>query len=425
MFSFFWNLALALLLIAALPRYLYRFRKSPDLMRALKEKMGFGFPSDMQAKPVIWIHAVSVGEVKAVSSLASRLKSELPNATLIISTTTLTGNQEAKKSIREASHVVFLPFDISFIVRRVLKNIRPSLVILSETDFWFQFLTVAKDFGAKIVLVNGKISEKSTDRLARFKFVRDKLYGLVDLFLLQSIEYQERFLALGVPKEKIAVTGNLKLDMSYKNLSTEEKEALRQRLGIGKRDATVVFASTHPGEEELALAVAKAIKPALSNARIVIVPRHPERFDKVAALIKESGLSFFRLTDSKQNFSNSGIVLVDAMGLLGAIYQVADLAVVCGSFAPVGGHNILEPLPFKVPVLFGPHMFKQPEFTALIQKYRAGKMVSHEELSGVVEDLLSDRAKREEMGLRGLKLIDDNQGASLRSLERILEIMKK
>lgn len=421
MFSFLWDFVVSLGAILSLPRYLYRFRKNPALKKALQEKLGFGFPTLSRDRPVIWIHAVSVGEVKAVSSLAKSFKEKIPGCTLLVTTITLTGNEEAKKSIPQADHILFLPFDISFIIQRVLKKIQPALVVITETDFWFQFLRAAKEVGAHVTLVNGKISERSTDRLKRFPFVCRRLFSNVDQFLLQSDDYEKRFLALGVPQKKISVTGNLKLDTKIKLLSESEKEALRKQLGLTQNTKTVVFASTHPGEEELAISLAKELQEK-AQAKIVIVPRHPERFSQVASTLQLSGLPFDQLSKKSAEL-NSALVLVDQMGLLGSIYQVTDIAIVCGSFTPIGGHNIIEPMPFNVPVLFGPHMFKQPEFTLLAEKYRAGLMISKEELSPKVQELLANDQKRNELGQAGVRLVVDNQGASERTLQKVLKTL--
>ncbi|CRX38160.1 3-deoxy-D-manno-octulosonic acid transferase [Estrella lausannensis] len=421
MFSFLWDFFVSVGAILALPRFFYRFRKNPALPRALKQKLGFGFPSLSAEGPVVWVHAVSVGEVKAVSALASRLKEEVPGCTLLVTTITLTGNDEAKKSIPQADHILFLPFDISFIMKRVLKKIRPSLLVITETDFWFHLVNEAKKGGAQVALVNGKISERSARRFKRFPFISHRLFSTIDQFLLQSEDYEERFLALGVPKEKISITGNLKLDTKIKPLSESEKEMLRSRLGVTQSVKTVVFASTHPGEEELAINLAKELDEK-EQAKIVIVPRHPERFVQVAGALRLAGLSFTQISKESAGPSTA-VVLVDQMGLLGSIYQITDIAVVCGSFTPIGGHNIIEPMPFNVPVLFGPHMFKQPEFTLLAQKYRAGLMIKIEELSKSVRELLANDQKREELGRAGVRLVLDNQGASAKTWQQLLPLL--
>jgi len=401
MFSFLWNGILALGLIAALPRFLYRFRKNPLLKQALLQKLGFNFPE--LSDKVAWIHAVSVGEVRAAAKLIELLKDDYQ---IVLSTTTLTGHEEAKKIVKSA---VFLPLDLSFIVRKVLKRIKPSLLILVESDFWFNFMKEAKLLGAKVVLVNGKLSEKSLKGYKRFPFIAKNLFSSVDLFLLQSEDYRERFLSLGIAPEKIHITGNLKLDQEWKK---GDAASISQKLGITKETKMVVFGSTHPGEELMAISAHKNLSKKFPELKLIIVPRHPERFDEVAKMIP---VPFDRYSSPHPN--NASVVLVDAMGLLSSLYEIATVAVVCGSFVPhVGGHNIIEPLAFKVPVIFGPYMHKQPEFTELVAKYGAGRQVHESSLADELERLLDDAARRELLGRQGELLIQENKGSTHRTV---------
>lgn len=420
MFSILWDIGLALALLVSFPRFLLRYRKNPLLKHALLQKLGFNFPKLPKDAKVIWVHAVSVGEVKAVSKLVSKLKQERPDHDIIVSTTTMTGNEEAKRSIKEASHVVFLPLDLSFIIRKVLNKIQPSLVILVESDFWYHFLKIAKNKGANIILVNGKLSEKSQKRYAFFPWIKNNLFQWIDLYLLQSVDYVDRFLSVGAVEEKIYSIGNLKLDNEPKKMTESEKELLKKRLNLSDGMKSIVFGSTHGGEEAIALDIAQKLLQAYDNLMIIIVPRHPERFDLVANMIQERGHSFHRLSSGLPN-EKKKIILVDTMGLLGSLYQVSDIAVVCGSLVPgIGGHNIIEPLAFKIPVLYGPYMHSQPEFNQLVLRYKAGLQVTPDTLQRELEVLLDDEAKRAQLGSCGLKLVLENQGATQKAANHIL-----
>lgn len=424
MFSLLWDFTLALVLLVSFPRFLVRFRKSDSLKQAILQKLGFNFPEFSKDAKVIWVHAVSVGEVKAVSKLVEKLKFERPDYEIVVSTTTLTGNAEAKRSIKQASHVVFLPIDLSFIIKKVLNKITPALVILVETDFWYQFMKEAKKRGAEIVLVNGKLSEKSQKGYARVPWITKNLFQWIDLYLLQSIDYVDRFLSIGVSSEKIRPIGNLKLDNEPVVLTDVEKELLKKKLNLGEGMRALVFGSTHAGEEALALDISEKLLKRYSNLLVILVPRHPERFNLVAAMIKERRQPFYRFSSDMPAKENAKIILVDTMGLLNSLYQVSDIAIVCGSFIQsVGGHNIIEPLAFQIPVLYGPYMHKQPEFNQLVLSYKAGIQVKSHDLASELELLLDDECKRTFLGSQGLMLVKENRGATDRAANIILNVV--
>jgi len=380
---------------------------------SLKQRLGFDFPDiDKQNKPLIWIHAVSVGETRAVISLAKSLKERY---TLIISSVTETGHAEAKRSLSFADYHLFLPLDLKFIINPIIKKVKPDFCIISETDLWFEFLKSLKENGAKIVLVNGKISSKSFKRLQFFKFFANRLYLLIDFFMLQNDLYKERFSTLGVPENKISITGNLKFDEEYALLDDEELIVWKKRLSIKDETKVLVIGSTHDPEEALILNSLNEIMVRYPNLKIIIVPRHPERFDTVEKELISRKLQFNRFSQTAECQAN--IILIDAMGLLRNCYQVADVAIVAGSFTEkIGGHNILEPLGYGVPLIFGPFMHSQPDLLSLVLEYHAGIQTTENELSRVINLLLSDSDKRLCLKNAGLKLISDVRGSSKRTL---------
>ncbi len=365
MFSLFYNFGLALYGLTYLPRF---------FSAKYTERRHFKMPRIVKGdKPLIWVHAVSVGETKAVAKLAKRLK-EHYDATLVVSNITGTGHQEAKKSLPFADYHILLPLDFSWTMKRLLSEAKPNLVVLTETDFWYHFLKYSKAEGACVALVNGKISERSFQRLEKLPWLAKRLLGAVDLFCVQSELYGDRFTKLGVPDEKMHVIPNLKYDDTPAPIELGVLNAFKEKLGIADGEYVVVAGSTHPGEE--AIVLREFLKADIPNSKLLIVPRHPERFNKVAEELKGVA-SRFSLGETGKR-----VILVDAMGVLRKCYSVGSIALVGGSFVSgIGGHNILEPAFSEIPVLFGPHMEGQAEMREIVLKYEIGKQVRGDEIA--------------------------------------------
>ena len=396
--------------------------------RLLKEKYRASLPARLgrvfpdlpeRSGRKIWVHAVSVGETKAIAPLIRKLREEEPDAVILISNVTETGHQEAKRSIPEADGYTFLPFDYRGIVRKVLDRFTPDLVLLCETDIWYEFLSQCKERGAEIVLVNGKLSTRSQRRLARVPWIAKQLYQPIDRMLVQAEVYRRRFARIGVPRDKLQVTGNLKFDGEYPVLSDEEKVDFRKRLGLSDEDLVLVLGSTHAPEERQLLKALKGLWDTYPQLKILLVPRHPERFDALADYLRnEQHLPFSRysILDRSPRRAKK-IVLVDAMGVLLKCYQVSDVAIVCGSFtSKVGGHNILEPCQYGVPTLFGPHMHAQPDLCESALAARAAEQVELATVADAVKRLLADEQGASELGAAGSRFALSQQGATERSL---------
>lgn len=413
-FSIIYDFIFAFFTLLSLPRLLYLYYVKKKYNNSLKQRFGLEFPVvDKKGKPLIWIHAVSVGETRAVISLAKMLKD---NYTLLISSITETGHAEAKRSLPFADYHVFLPVDLKFIVNPIVREVKPDFCIISETDLWFQFLRSVKKNGAKTVLVNGKISEKSFQRLKFLAFFCNRLYSLIDFFSVQNELYKTRFCLLGVDENKIAVTGNLKFDEDYKRLNDQEIEAWKDKLGIKPGIDVLVVGSTHYPEEIIVLDALKKITSQYPDLKVILVPRHPERFNAVEKELERRGLDYCRF--SKVDVCEAKFVLIDAMGLLRQCYQVAILAIVGGSFTKkIGGHNILEPLGYGVPVIFGPYMYSQPDLLQLVIDYQAGVQINEENLSSEIDSFLGDSEKRCTISANGLKLISDVKGSTKKAFE--------
>lgn len=415
----FWlcyEVGLILLALILLPAFLYQFICKKKYRKSILQRFGVGFPYiNKGSRPLIWIHAVSLGETKAIAPLVKLIHEEFNNPIILFSTTTETGQNEASNII-SADYRVYLPFDFGWVINRIVKRIKPDLVILCESDFWINFIRASKKNGANVAVVNGKISVRSQQRMLKFPFFTEKLFSSIDLFCVQSNLYRKRFESLGVISEKIVVTGNMKFDGDYTKLHESHLHAWREELGISTKDKVVVVGSTHNPEELLILEVMKSVWKKFPDVKVMFVPRHPERFNEVASMLHKNEVEFRRLSQRKLAASNR-VILVDAMGVLRKCYQLADIAIVAGSYnRKIGGHNILEPSWYGVPVIFGPYMQNQPDLVDLMQEYGAGLQVYAEDLTVAIIKLLEDSVYRQTIGAAGLRLVGDIHGATAKTI---------
>ena len=416
MFSFLYNFILLLLAIASLPKLLWQRWTRGKYRGSLKARLGLSLPDFTPKKDqeVIWIHTVSMGETRAVIPLFRQIKQNHPHAAVVISTTTQTGHEEAKCSMAEADAHFFLPLDFSWVVRRLVERIRPAKFILCESDFWYHLLKTTKEHGAKVALINGKVSERSCRRFRAFGFFTKKLFANFDLLCLQSERYRARFLSMGIDPSKIFVTGNLKLDSSMKKMPEGEREAFKHSLQLSATDRVLVVGSTHAPEEEQVLSVLQDVWKRIPNLKVLLVPRHPERFNEVAHLIQEKGVNFSRVSEMRNK--DARLILVDAMGKLNQCYQLAEIAIVAGSYTPkVGGHNIFEPIVFGVPVIFGPHMHSQPDLKEIVLDAKAGSQVDLAQLAPTLTAFLEDPALHRQYADACGQLTKDVQGSTART----------
>lgn len=403
------------------PFYLYQLVVKKKYRTNAFFRFGFGWPEFKRGiGPVIWIHAVSLGETKAIVSLARSLKQSCPKATLIVSSITETGHTEALRALPFVDNHLYLPFDFQFLMKRLIKKFSPDLVIISESDFWFNFLFQAKQRGAFIALVNGKISQRSTNRFQLFSFFASPLFRLIDLFCVQNVLYRDRFASFGIPENKLIVTGNLKLDDEYPQLSPEESDLWKQKLGIKTDQLVLTIGATHNPEEKQLLNLLRPIWKKYPNLKVMIVPRHPERFEGVSRLLESEKISFIRFTDISGVNGSEQVILIDAMGMLRMCYQLSDIAIVGGSFMNgIGGHNILEPCWYGKPVLFGPWMYSQTEFVDFIKQYHAGLQTNLEETPLILLDWLQDEKKRKEIGLNGFHMMKALKGSTEKTINAL------
>lgn len=370
---------------------------------------------------MILIHAVSVGETLAISALTKKLKEEIKDVIIVVTNVTEAGHETAKRVIPFADAHLFLPFDFLFSVKSFFSKITPDIVILCETDFWWGFLYEAKKRGAVCVLANGKISASSVKRMKWAPFFFKKLLGLIDLFCVQSLLYKNRFMELGVASSKIRITGNIKADSLCTESKPEVLKELQKRFLVKDDQKIVVIGSTHKGEEELILNEIIPLLRSDVSLHVILAPRHPDRFLEVATLLDKTEIPYTKWSSGCSfNDSSTRVFLLDAMGVLASCYQFADIAIVAGSFIKtIGGHNILEPSIFAVPVICGPFMYSQPDLIELALDAGACLQLDSSQLQERVAYLLQNASYAKNIGLKGKELVKRLQGATDRTYQHI------
>ncbi|MCG2677400.1 3-deoxy-D-manno-octulosonic acid transferase, partial [bacterium] len=387
----------------------------------LKQRLGF-IPK-LKDKDIIWIHAVSVGEVIAASPVIDAIRKRFPKYSFLISTVTDTGQDMARKAISDPKEIIYFPLDFKWIVNKVLKIIQPKLFIMVETELWPNFIRETKKRKIPLAVVNGRISPSSFKGYKIIKPFLKKVLFNIDLFCMQSKLDEERIISLGAPKERVHVTGNVKFD----GLQTEvsDRERLAEELKISSKDLVLVAGSTHPGEEEIILDIYQKAREEYPNLRLILTPRHPERIPEVESLIKNKNLSCIRrsqITNHRSPITDhrSPIILIDTIGELAKVYSLATVVFVGGSLVPVGGHNILEPAALGKAPLFGPYMHNFVESARLLIEGKGGIQArDREELLKNILDLLKNPEKREKTGKRAQEIVKRHQGASERTVELI------
>lgn len=419
-----YSAGLFLVLLVTLPYWLVRMLTTGKYRAGLRERLG-RVPQRLLRQPAegcIWVHAVSVGEVLAVGKLVAELQSRYPERRLVISTTTAAGQKLARER-RGEENVFFFPLDFAFAVRAYLRALRPSLIVLAETEFWPNLLRLAGSQGARLAVVNARISDRSYPRYLRLRAIWRSLLRHVDIFLAQSEVDARRLVEIGAPGDRVQVAGNLKFEV---NVSAAQPvvERLRQALLRCGTTEVMVCGSTVEGEEPLVLDAFRSVLKTYPRSVLVLAPRHPERFDIVAELLRSSGLRFVRRSRMTGEEDLAGtVVLLDTIGELAGIYSLATIAFVGGSLVPRGGHNILEPAQHGVPIVTGPHTENFRDVIHLFRRADAVRVVTPETFAGEVRRLLDDRALREQLGRRASEVFRSQSGATDRTLQALGQLL--
>ncbi len=378
----------------------------------------------MIGKKLILVHAVSVGEVIAATPLIRKLKSERPDHFVVLSTTTFTGRQIAAQ-IAELDLLVFFPLDLGFIMRRFLRRLNPCLVLIVETELWPNFLRLIRRRKIPLLLVNGRISKRSFSRYRRIRFLIKPMLQAFNCLCMQDNICARRIRALGAAEELVAVTGNVKFDVAT---HVGDRSGLIELERIVKSSEFVwIGGSTHSGEDEALIECHRQLLQKGIPSFLVLAPRHPARFEVVAELLKKGDIDYYRRSSAQAETVSSGysVLLLDTMGELDLIYELADVVFVGGSLVPVGGHNLLEPARCGKSVLHGPHMTNFLEITRLLNKAGASRRVADQaELLSQLEALYLDPPLRNKMGQHGRLMVERNAGATLKTFERIRPFLR-
>ncbi len=455
-----YSAALSLLLVLGLPYWLVRMATTRKYRAGLGERLGQvpqRLTNAAAGKQVVWLHAVSVGEVLAASRLVSELDAALPGWVVVVSTTTLTGQRLARERFG-AERVFYFPLDLRFIVRKYLSALKPQMLVLAETEFWPNMLVACRERGVPVAVVNARISDRSLPRYRRLRSLWRRLLEDVEIFLAQTDEDARRLVEIGVAPERVAVAGNLKFDVRSAQ-DTPLTAAVRQQLPAGAK--VLVCGSTLEGEENAILDCWPKLQAACPQVVLVLAPRHPERFEAVARLLDASGARWIRRSDwlppagagpasagsaragltsagpaslssggeasgaSPQPLAAGTVLLLDSIGELSSVYALATVAFVGGSLFGAGGHNPLEPAQFGVPVVMGESHENFRGIVVPMLEAKAICIVLPSQLCLVLEGMLLSDAEAHAMGERGRVVFASQAGATARTVEALLGILDR
>ena len=408
--------------------------RSGKYLAGFWQRFGFLPHFDPEGKPVIWLHCVSVGETQAARPLVTELIKNFPDHKLVVSTTTKTGQKLAREVFKDqTSYVFYFPFDWKFSIRSALRQIRPQVILLMETEIWFNFIREAGKSGAKIAIVNGRLSEKSA---AGYKWITNtfrRVFHYVDLALMQNPADAKRLLSFGIRGTKVKVTGNIKFDQQISPAENKLTDEIRKRFDFTPEVPLIIAASTHAPEEKLILEAFKILWKSSTTTlpRLLLVPRHPERFADVAQSIKETGFIFAKRSENPSERDKSAeIVLLDSIGELRSVYPLAEIVFVGGSLIPHGGQNVLEPAICRKAIVTGFYTmnFKAivEEFLrngALIQLPKLGETEVPQRLADVFSELLQNEKRSRELAQNALQVAENNRGATDKTIENLKQFL--
>jgi len=440
-----YSAGLFLALILASPWYLAAAKRRAGLA----EKLG-RVPSRLRrgsSEPCIWVHAVSVGEVLAVSRLIPCLR-EQTGRRIVVSTTTVSGQRLAREKVGE-ENVFYFPLDLPFAIRPYLRALRPELVLMAESEFWPNLLRLSREYGARVAVVNARISDRSLPRYQRLRFLWRPILRNVDWFLAQTAQDAERLQMIGADAARVHVSGNLKFDVVA---SRDLPVAQELRARILPETDVIVAGSTAEGEEALLIDAFRRVLHRRPNALLILAPRHPERFEVVAELVKTAGLPLWRRSQfltlregvilseggasgalspagetrvegSRFSKLTGGVLLLDSIGELAAIYSLATIAFVGGSLVPRGGHNILEAAQHGVPIMVGPHTDNFRQMLQAFERAGAVRVIAPNEVSSALLHLLDNPAERQTLGVRAVEQFQAQAGATARTLAYLTQLL--
>ena len=419
-----YSILLLLALIVSAPWWLLEMLRHGKYRTGWRERLGT-VPNrlfNQVAVNTIWIHAVSLGEVLAISRVVEELKAQLPGWRIVVSTTTDTGQKLAREHFGE-NNVFYVPLDLPFAVRAYLQALRPKLLVLAESEFWPNLLRLSRLSGAAVAVVNARVSDRSLPGYLRFQKLLRRIMLNVQLFLAQSEEDARRLIQIGAPPERVHVSGNLKFEVKAPSRPEflSRFSAALQREEIGP---VLVAGSTLEGEEAMLLETFRQVASRYPGAMLVLAPRHPERFAPVASLLESSGVRYRRRSQwNGREPIAGGVFLLDSIGELASLYEFADLAFIGGSLVPRGGHNVLEAAQFGAPILVGPHTENFRDMIDVFRKADALRVATPQSLTAAILQLLENHDERALLGRRAAGLMRSQQGATERTVNALLELL--
>lgn len=422
----FYNIVFTILFLIAFP---YLFIRGVFGKHGVFQRLG-KLPQSIkrlaQNGNLIWIHAASVGEVKALGPLVDAIKSSNPNYKIILSNTTKTGKKQAEKVLRNVDGFIFAPVDLPWVVQHVVKTLNPKILILIETELWPNMIRKAKENGSVVSLVNGRISPRSYKRYLYFKSLCTSVLEYVDLFCMQTEEDVNRIRTIGANPDKIVITGNLKFEAFL--WQKFEKRFTKGSLKLPPDLKLLVAGSTRPGEEEIILESYQKLKERFPNLLLILAPRHLKRLRSIEELLTQKRFSYVRKSKWLKKSDQSRIpqvLILDSMGELAELYALADLAFVGGSLVPLGGHNPLEPAIYGVPVLFGPHIEHYRKAADILIKAQAAVQVKNsQEFVDSAQKFLNNNGDPNILAQKVKTAIQANCGTAQNSIKEIFKLVK-
>ena len=426
---FLYNLAAILIVTIIIPIFLLRATRERGFVERIKQSFGF-YPKEtidkVARKDAIWVHAASVGEIVATSPLVREFRKVFPTSPILVSVVTTGGYEMANRIIKDADAIIYFPLDLPFLASRVVDRIRPRVFLPVETELWPNFLKKAKQLDVPVMMVNGRISDRSVKQYKYLFGMLREMIGTVKCFAMQSSIDADYIMRLGAPRELVTVTGNTKFDQAYTSVSPDERAELIRELGLSGASHIMIAGSTHRGEEELVLTAFRAVREREPGVRLIIAPREVLRTMEVEHLCRRAGFT----VNTRKNLQQGGeggedIVILDTVGELGRVYGLGDVIYIGGSLVAHGGHNILEPAAHGKAIIVGNQMFNFKDIHALFRSHDAVVTVTNgEELTRETLRLFGDPAERERLVRETLAIIDENKGASEKSAKILVEMLE-
>ena len=424
-----YNLAAILVVILIIPVFMIRSVREKGFVERIRQSLGF-YPLEtlekVAKKHCIWVHAASVGEIVATSPLIKEFHKEFPKTPILVSVVTTSGYEMANRIIKDADAIIYFPLDLPFLAGSVLRRIHPRVFLPVETELWPNFLKTARKLHIPVMMVNGRISDRSVKQYRYLRSLLSDMIGTVTKFAMQSDIDADYIMRLGASPELVTVTGNTKFDQTYTDVSPEEKAAIIREMGLEKAEGILLAGSTHRGEEDFVLKAFKAVREKHGKAKLVIAPRELLRTQEVIHICKRAGFTVTtRTKQQEQGPQDADIVILDTIGELGKVYSVGDVVYVGGSLIPHGGHNILEPAAHGKAIIVGHYMFNFKDTHALFKKRNACITVNNEqELAAETVQLFDDAAHRHQLEAETLAIVGENKGASRKSAIILREMLE-